>query len=321
MGRSNQSPGARRDRSSPEAGDSNTISAEKRLIDAFDRLSPQLQSAARYLLDHPHEVALQSMRWIARETGISPATFTRLAHQIGYSGFDDLKKLYYEDVRRYAANYRNKAIKLSETRRGNDALSLATDVASGIARQVDSLTGPEAIRSLVESAQLLGRARTIYCLGQRSSFPSAYAFQYIHSVAGGSSVLLDAPGGSGFDAFRHATGADALLAISVSPYTRVTVELAVHAAGRKVPVVAITDSEVSPLARVADKTIKVSTASQSFFQTMSAVAAASEILATLIAMGSRKAVLDGLKSSEDYFAAFGVYWRPPTRRNRSNKGD
>jgi DNA-binding MurR/RpiR family transcriptional regulator len=133
--------------------------------------------------------------------------------------------------------------------------------------------------------------------------------------------LLDAPGGSGFDAFRNATDADSLLAISVSPYTRLTVELAVHAAGRKVPIVAITDSEVSPLARIADKTIKVRTASQSFFQTMSAVAAASEILATLIAMGSRKAVLNGLKSSEDYFAAFHVYWKPPMRRNRSSKSD
>jgi DNA-binding MurR/RpiR family transcriptional regulator len=121
---------------------------------------------------------------------------------------------------------------------------------------------------------------------------------------------LDAPGGTGFDALRRARSDDALLAISVLPYTRVTIEQADFAAKRGVPVIAITDSEVSPLAMIARHIVKVGTKSQSFFQTMVAVSAATEALATLIAMGSRKAVLDGLKSSEDYFAELDTYWGP-----------
>src|SRR6266849_4117403 len=100
-------------------------SVEKILIKAFDTLSPQLQAAGRYLLDHPHEVALRSMRELAREANLAPATMTRLARQLGFSGFDDLRKLYAEEVRQYAAGYRTKAIELADAARGEDASAVA----------------------------------------------------------------------------------------------------------------------------------------------------------------------------------------------------
>src|SRR5713101_6856788 len=234
-------------------------SLEKRLIETFDTLSPRLQAAGRYLLDHPHEIALRSMRELAREANLAPATLTRLARQLGLSGFDDVKQLYAEEVRQYAAGYRRKAVALADLSRREDATGLAVEIVAGIARQVDALTDTQAIRSLVAGARVLQRARTIYCLGQRLSFPPAYTFQYIHSVAGGSSVLLDAPGGTGLDALRHASPADAVLAISVLPYTRATIEQAMFAHHRRLPLVVITDSEVSPLTKIAVATILVET--------------------------------------------------------------
>jgi DNA-binding MurR/RpiR family transcriptional regulator len=290
-------------------------SLARQLIDMFDQLSPQLKAAGRFVLDHPQDVALWSMRRLAREANLPPATMTRLAQQLGFARFDDLKKLHAEDIRQYAAGYRTKAIQIADTKRGGDAAALAVDVLSGISRQVDALAAPEAVHSLVQCASLLGAARTIYCLGQRSSFPPAYAFQYIHSLAGGSSVLLDAPGGTGFDALRRAKVDDALLAISVLPYTRTTIDQAEFASRRGIPVICITDSDVSPLALIARHIVKVGTKSRSFFQTMVAVSAASETLATLTAMASRKRVLDGLKSSEEYFTHFNIYWTPSTGRD------
>lgn len=296
-------------------------SLEKRLIETFDALSPRLQTAGRYLLDHPHEIALRSMRELAREANLAPATLTRLARQLGLAGFDEVKRLYAEEVRQYAAGYRRKAVALADLSRREDATGLAAGIVGVIGRQVDALTDPEAIRSLVAGARVLQRARTIYCLGQRLSFPPAYTFQYIHSVAGGSSVLLDAPGGTGLDALRHATPADAVLAISVLPYTRATVEQAMFAHRRQLPLVVITDSEVSPLTKIAVEVIRVGTKSQSFFQTMAAVSAAAETLATMIAMGSPDTVLSGLKASEDYFSEASIYWAPSRHGNGTLTGN
>src|SRR3546814_3281205 len=68
-------------------------------------------------------------------------------------------------------------------------------------------------------------------------------------------VLLDSSAGVGADAVGAATAQDVLLAASVQPYTRLTVETASFAQARGVPVVAITDSVLSPLAKLAASTI------------------------------------------------------------------
>lgn len=286
---------------------------EQRLIEALNSLPRQLQVAGRHLLDHPQEVALCSMRELARQAGLPPATMTRLARQLGFDGYEELKRLYAEEVRLYTVGYRQKALKLTGAKRAEDTAVLASEMVMGIARQVHALSNPETAASLAAGARLLGTARTIYCLGQRLSFPPAYTFRYIHSVAGGSSELLDASGGTGLDALRLASPKDAVLAISVSPYTRATVNQTAFAHERGIPVVAITDSEVSPLAKFARLSVVVSTKSQSFFQTMAAVGAAAEMLATLIALGSPQQLLDGLKSSKEYFSAAQTYWSAPPR--------
>jgi DNA-binding MurR/RpiR family transcriptional regulator len=310
MGRSQKQlrPPSRAEQIPSDAG---RMRLEKGLITKFERLSPQLQAAARYLLDHPHDIALSSMRELAREARLPPATLTRLARQIGFPGFEELRRIYVDDVRRYAAGYRSKAIALADASRSEGETNLASEIVAGVARQVDAMADVRVIRALVDGAEMLSRARCIYCAGQRLSFPPVYTFQYIHGIAGGSSVLVDGPGGTGFDLLRKASPEDALLVISVHPYTRSTIEQALFARGRKVPVVAITDSEVSPLVRIASRVIRVGTKSKSFFQTMTAVLAAAETLAAIIAMHSADSVLVGLKSAEDYFADRKIYWTPP----------
>src|SRR5579872_6021863 len=86
---------------------------ERRLIENFDALSPQFQVAARFLLDHPQEIPLRSMRELARVAKVAPATMTRLANELGFSGFDELKTIYTAEIRRFASGYRDKAIELT----------------------------------------------------------------------------------------------------------------------------------------------------------------------------------------------------------------
>lgn len=62
-----------------------------RLIGAFDTMPRQLQRAARYVLDHPDEVALVSMREVARNAGVQPSTMTRLAKFLKLDGYDDIR--------------------------------------------------------------------------------------------------------------------------------------------------------------------------------------------------------------------------------------
>ncbi|KAB2848487.1 MAG: MurR/RpiR family transcriptional regulator, partial [Hyphomicrobiaceae bacterium] len=153
----------------------------------------------------------------------------------------------------------------------------------------------------------LGSARRIFCVGLRSSFPIAYMFHYVSSLFGGETALVDGPGGIGVDALRVAASCDVLLAVSVNPYTCQTVQIAQHCVERGVPVVALTDSVVAPIGRIASDVVIIPTETASFFHTMVPALAAIECLAALVAARASEKTLKMLSASEAQLAAFDTY--------------
>ena len=71
----------------------------ERIVSLFDGMSPQLRQAARYIIGHPQEVALVSMRELARNAGVQPSTMTRLAKFLGLAGYDDIRAHHAEAIR------------------------------------------------------------------------------------------------------------------------------------------------------------------------------------------------------------------------------
>jgi len=287
------------------------------LVEAFDILPPQLQAAARYMLDRPDDVALLSMREQARRAGVPPATMTRLAQRLGLEGYDEVRELYAGAVRSGALGFAGKAGAQVEAQKLRGEKALARDMALTLSRQLARLAEPAALERLADAASRLHEARRIYCLGLRSCHAAAWHFHYMLSLLGDKTVMLDDAGGTGLDAIRDAGTGDVLLAASVEPYARATIEGARYASGRGVPVVALTDSEVSPLARVAAALILVATESPSFFHTMTPLLAVSEILAALVAGRGGNKAMAALEHAEAQLSAFGVHWPRRNGRDRA----
>jgi DNA-binding MurR/RpiR family transcriptional regulator len=106
---------------------------------------------------------------------------------------------------------------------------------------------------------------------------------------------------------RDARKGDALLAISVKPYTRTTIDLTRYAARRGVSIVAITDSAVSPLARASRVAILVPTESPSFFHTMTPAFAVVETLAALLAAGGGEGALTAVREIEEQMRSLSTH--------------
>jgi DNA-binding MurR/RpiR family transcriptional regulator len=284
------------------------------IVEAFDLLPPQLQTAARYMLDRPDDVALLSMREQARRAGVPAATMTRLAKRLGLDGYDSVRELYAGAVRAGTLGFAGKAGVQVEVQALHGERALAAEMATMLSRQIAALAEPAALDRLVDAASRLHEARRVYCLGLRSCHAAAWHFHYMLSLLGDKTVMLDDAGGTGLDAIRDAGTADALLVASVEPYARATIEGARYAADRGVRVVALTDSEVSPLAQIANNTILVATGSPSFFHTMTPLLAVAEILAALVAGRGGAKALAALEHTEAQLSAFGVHL--PRRNGR-----
>ncbi|WP_295133991.1 MurR/RpiR family transcriptional regulator [uncultured Reyranella sp.] len=277
------------------------------IVETYELLSPQLKTAARYMLDRPGDVALLSMREQARRAGVPAATMTRLAKRLGLEGYDEVRALYAGAVRAGTLGFAGKAEAQVEVQSLRGERALAADMALSLSRQIARLAEPESLERLAGAANHLHAARRVYCLGLRSCHAAAWHFHYMLSLLGNKTVMLDDAGGTGLDAIRDAGPDDVLLAASVEPYARATIEAVRYAAAGGVPVVALTDSEVSPLASLSVATILVATESPSFFHTMTPLLAVAEILAALVAGNGGQDALAALERTEAQLSAFGVH--------------
>jgi DNA-binding MurR/RpiR family transcriptional regulator len=282
----------------------------EQIIKAFDAMSVQLQTGARYVLDRPRDVALLSMREQARQAGVQPATMTRLAKHLGMDGYDDVRELYATAVRDGDLGFAGKAgvQVVSQKLKGDKAL--AAEMLQSIGKQIERLAAPDSLDRIVAAAKTLAAARRIYCLGLRSSHSVAWHLHYVLSLVGEKAVHIDGVAATGADALAKATGRDALLVASVLPYTRLTVELAEYAVERGIQVVAITDSEVAPLAQIAQHAVIVPTDSPSFFHAMSPAFAIAEVLGAVIAGRGGDDALATLRHTDQHLAALNTHLKP-----------
>jgi DNA-binding MurR/RpiR family transcriptional regulator len=290
----------------------------ERIIRSFDDMPAQLQAGARFVLDRPRDVALLSMREQARQAGVQPATMTRLAKRLGMDGYDEVRELYAAAVREGDRGFAGKAgvQVISQKLKGDKAL--ASDMLGSIGRQIEALATPQNLDRLVGAARALASARHIYCLGLRSSHSVAWHLHYVLTLVGDRSVHIDGIGATGPDILARATNRDVLLAASVMPYTRLTIELAEYAIEQGLTLVAITDSEVAPLAQMARHVVLVQTESPSFFHAMSPAFAVAEVLGALVAGRGGEEALASLRHSDGHLAALNTHLKSKSN-NKSNK--
>ena len=289
----------------------------EQIIKTFDHMPAQLQAGARYVLDRPHDVALLSMREQARQAGVQPATMTRLAKRLGMDGYDDVRELYAAAVREGDLGFAGKAgvQVVSQKLKGDKAL--AADMLKSIGKQIDLLATPASLERLAAAARTLASARRIYCLGLRSSHSVAWHLHYVLTLVGERSIHIDGIAATGADAMARATSRDVLLVASVMPYTRLTIELAEYAVEQGINVVAITDSEVAPLAQIAQHTVIVPTDSPSFFHAMSPAFAVAEVLGAVIAGRGGDDALATLRHSDAHLAALNTHLKPRNSKKSS----
>lgn len=281
---------------------------EQLIRQEFSSLSSGRKKVGRYVLAHPEDVALLSMREQSRRAGVSAASMTRFAQKIGFSGYDEMRDLFAASVRGRVSDFGWRAGNLATRREEIGESSLAATVADALVEGVSSLATKSRLAGIVKAASALSSARKIFCVGHRSCYAPAYHFAYTARLNGVDAVLLDGPGGIGFDPLANAQADDAILAVSIAPYTRVTVRIAVSASELKLPIVALTDSPVSPLARIASHAVTIPADLANAAYSTAPIFAAAEILAALVVANSGREGRRRLERNETELARRKIYW-------------
>jgi DNA-binding MurR/RpiR family transcriptional regulator len=223
----------------------------------YPGLSPQLQAIATYALENPQEMALDTVARLAKGAGVQPSAVVRFAQALGYDGFSGLQRVFRTRLVERSnhlprlKNYRERIEQFRGEQAGaGPAGVLSQFVADGIA-SLEQLHAQVAPADLQAAVKTLSGAQTIHVLGHRRSFPVAYYLSYALTQLEVRAPLLDSVGGMLREPARLISARDALLVVSFKNYTPEVIEVAQACRARKVPVVAITDNALSPLARAA----------------------------------------------------------------------
>ena len=239
----------------------------------YEGLSRSFQTVARYLTQNPNDVAIQSINGIAGQCGVHASSLVRFAQSLGYDGFKDLKELFNRRLATAAPGFeaRVKALKddLQLHKRGSPKGFLGDLVARDTATLQDLFNDtPE--DDLARAVELLADADTIYIAGQLRSAPIAIFVRYVLTMLGRNVVLLDANGGLATHMARVMRRQDLLFSTSFRFYAKEVVSIteAAHSAG--VPVIAITDSTLSPIAKCATVLFSVPEGEYAFSRSLAA---------------------------------------------------
>jgi len=156
--------------------------------------------------------------------------------------------------------------------------------ASAVALEhIQEVLTPEQLDQAVE---LIARARQVYVVAQRRSFPVAAYLAYALPHSEKPTHLLDGLGGMLDEQVRSIQPGDALIAISFSPYARETASIVERAAERKASVIVISDSMVSPISRFAEVFFEIKDAEVQGFRSLTASLCLAQTLAVGLAMRS-----------------------------------
>ncbi|MEO3999702.1 MurR/RpiR family transcriptional regulator [Mesorhizobium sp. CAU 1732] len=279
----------------------------QRIESRYGAFSPQLRRAARFVRENPQEVALQSLRTVAGRAGVSPTSMTRLLQALEFDTYDAFQAEHRSWLTAGGV-FSGRADRLiSGAKKPGAEDELLDAMAEAERANVGVALSHQSRPALKQAADMLAGAAAVTILGIRSCFPVAFSLHYALSLFRPDVRLITGTGGSLLDDLHLLRKDEALVVISVAPYSRETVEAARYAQRAGVRVVGITDGPLTPIARVCDVALVASNDSPAHIPSPIGPVAIAQALAILVLARAGVEAIETLRRREATLEATSAY--------------
>jgi len=263
------------------------------ITECYSALSKQLQQIARYSLENPNDLALETVTTIASRAEVQPSAMVRFAQTMGYDGFSTMQQVFRTRLMEGASSYRERIRNLKKVRsqQGIDADSVlhgfVDDGIASLEHMYDTISSDQITRAV----KILADAEEIYLLAQGRAFPVAFYIGYALGRLDKKCRILDGVGGLLQQQARQASTRDAFIAVSFKPYTPSVADIVTSKNENGVPIISITDSPLSPLAMNSSLTFEVSENEDKAFRSLVAPVCLAQTI--VVALGHKLAIGNG----------------------------
>ena len=238
---------------------------------------------AAYILENYDKAAFMTANKLGKTAQDSESTVVRFATELGYDGYPTMQKALQEIIR-------GKLTSIQRIQASNDQMTDPDILGTVMQRDMNSIHTAIIQADRAEFNRVVDKlvhAEHIYLLGVRSSsFLAGYLNFYFHLIFKNVTLVQNFSAGEIFEQMLHIGPGDVLVGISFPRYSKMT-ENAVHfACDRGADVIAITDSQMSPLYQLASASLLVRSDMISMVDSMAAPL--SLLNALIVAVGRQK---------------------------------
>ena len=291
--------------------DSAKIDLLSKIESALPKMSKGRKLIAAFILEHYDKAAYMTASKLGAQVGISESTVVRFADELGFAGYPELQSSLREIVRNKLTTLQR--IEIASDRIGNDDI-LEKVINSDIDKMHRSLEkiNREHFNRAVDA--LIG-ADNIYIVGMRSSSSlAAFMSFYFNLIFDNVKYITNTGGSEIFENIMRITDRDVMVGISFPRYSKRCINAVQYAKSQNAHIIAITDSELSPIAELADSLLLAESEMASFVDSL--VAPLSIINAIIVAAGMKKKdeVSNTFKKLEEIWDDYDVYQKLPERK-------
>ncbi len=227
----------------------------------YDTLSRQLKVIAKYVEQHRDHIGLEGIQQLAAQCQVQPSAVVRFAKHFGFSGFSEMQAIFREGLTRQLApsrNYRARIRDIIESGSGSlSSVEIAREFLAGSQVGMHELDASLDEAAFKKAVDMLRETDCIWIAASRRSFPVAVYLDYALQHTDKRVCLMSGLGSMHLGQMRSVRPGDVMLAISFSPYAEETLAAVGLAVERGAELIAITDSRMSPLAKLAKASLLV----------------------------------------------------------------
>ena len=262
---------------------------------------------ARFILEHYDKAAFMTASRLGVTVGVSESTVVRFATELGYDGYPHLQRALQEMIRNKLTSVQRMEV-AGDRMGGRDVLQTVLHADTDMIRVTLDEIDRDAFKGAVDA--LMG-AKRIYILGVRSSSALASFLGFYFNLLFENVTLVHTNSVSEiFEQVLRVGPGDVLFGISFPRYSKRTLSAMKYARDRGARVIALTDSQLSPLARVADHVLLARSDMASFVDSLVAPLSVINALIVAVGMSRRDEIEQTFNKLERIWEEYDVYEKP-----------
>ena len=285
---------------------------EKDLFELISDRMPELSKGhkliAGYILEHYDKAAYMTAQELGKTVGVSESTVVRFASMLGFDGFPALHSALQETMR-------NKLTAVQRIEVTNERLSgedVLTQVLTGDIEKIRMTLEETSKTAFAGAVTAIARCKTIYILGARSAEPLAsFLSYYLSRMFPQVKQVRTTTTSELFEQVMRIDEHDVMIGISFPRYSRQTVKILEFAKSQGSHVVALTDSEQSPLAPFADDLLIARSDMNSFADSLAAPLSLINALIAALSISNTEQVRSSIEKLEQIWDKYEVYKESP----------